>query len=182
MTVEFKAWPKIPRLRGKGIIITEKIDGTNAVLFVSEDPKECVLAGSKSRWLTPENDNFGFARWVQENEFAVRKLGLGYHYGEWWGPGIQRGYGNKVKVLSLFNTWRHDNVMMTTGSDRIRTVPVLYEGPWYRDTIDLTMQRLDIDGSYACPGFYRPEGIVVYHVDSRQHFKYTFDGDKKEQA
>ncbi len=30
MTVEFKAWPKIPREKGNIVTVTEKIDGTNA--------------------------------------------------------------------------------------------------------------------------------------------------------
>ena len=33
---EFKPWPKIPRLR-RSIVITEKIDGTNAIIHVAED-------------------------------------------------------------------------------------------------------------------------------------------------
>ncbi len=36
MPPAFKPWPKIPRLR-RDIVITEKIDGTNAIIHVAED-------------------------------------------------------------------------------------------------------------------------------------------------
>ena len=30
----------------------------------------------------------------------------GRHFGEWWGSGIQRGYGLDEKTFSLFNAYR----------------------------------------------------------------------------
>ncbi len=176
--VEFQPWPKIPRLKGNGIVITEKIDGTNSQVVIQEDGS--VLVGSRNRYITPDDDNFGFARFVHENVEAFRKLGPGRHYGEWWGPGIQRGYAGREKIFSLFNIRRHDNVSETTGCDRIRTVPVLYTGEWHRDVVDTVMADLERLGSQASPGFLRPEGIVLFHCSSRQLFKYTLEGDKKE--
>ena len=44
------------------MIVTEKIDGTNGVVLVQEDGT--VVAGSRSRWIVPLADNFGFAAWV----------------------------------------------------------------------------------------------------------------------
>src|SRR5690242_770744 len=61
----FQAWPKIPRLFRR-FIITEKIDGTNAAVVVTEDGE--VLAQSRTRFITPDSDNFGFAAWVKEHE------------------------------------------------------------------------------------------------------------------
>jgi len=57
---EFRSWGKIPRLSKECTIITEKIDGTNAQIFMPEDGQ--LLIGSRSRWITPDQDNFGFAR------------------------------------------------------------------------------------------------------------------------
>jgi hypothetical protein len=91
--IEFKAWPKIARLNRR-MIITEKIDGTNAAVIVTEGGQ--VYAQSRTRLITPgkTTDNFGFAAWVEQNKvFLAERLGPGYHYGEWWGVGIQRGYG-----------------------------------------------------------------------------------------
>jgi hypothetical protein len=88
--MEFAEFPKMPRL-AREIIITEKIDGTNGQIAFNEEGQ--MFVGSRSRWITPEMDNHGFARWAYENEAELRKLGPGRHFGEWWGSGIQRGYG-----------------------------------------------------------------------------------------
>jgi hypothetical protein len=67
-----------------------------------------LYAGSRSRWLTPEADNFGFAAWVKEHAVEFRALGPGRHFGEWWGRGINRGYGQLIRWFSLFNVSRWD--------------------------------------------------------------------------
>lgn len=197
--LEFKEYPKIPRFKGNGIIITEKIDGTNAqvcILPYTEDTLQSLgsarqgvdyfvengtvlIAGSRTRWISLDSDNFQFCRWVSQNTSSLPRLGLGTHYGEWWGPGIQRGYGNREKVFSLFNAGRYDDVFEMTGNRCIRTVPVLYKGAFTMEAITETMALLDQNGSVACPGFMRPEGIVICHLASRQLFKYTFEGDHK---
>src|SRR5687767_1693749 len=84
----FTPFPSISRL-SRDIVVTEKLDGTNAQIHITQDGR--VLAGSRNRWITPEADNFGFARWVAAHEDELRALGPGSHYGEWWGQGIQRG-------------------------------------------------------------------------------------------
>src|SRR5438105_3732245 len=99
----FEEFPKIARL-SRDCIVTEKIDGTNAQIFITEDGT--IHFGSRSRWITPENDNYGFARWATEHKEDLLKLGPGRHFGEWWGCGIQRGYGLKEKRFSLFNVMR----------------------------------------------------------------------------
>lgn len=84
MTTElppFEGFPAIPRLK-RQCVITEKIDGTNAQICILEDNR--IIAGSRTRWITPEDDNFGFARWVKEHEDELRLLGPGSHFGEWW--------------------------------------------------------------------------------------------------
>ena len=101
LVAEFEGWPKMPRLF-KDMVITEKIDGTNAQILITEDG---IMAGSRKRWLSSATDNHGFGRWVGENAGAlIRLLGPGRHFGEWWGQGIQRRYNMKYKVFSLFNT------------------------------------------------------------------------------
>ena len=98
----FEAFPKIARL-SREIVITEKIDGTNAQIYITEDGK--IQAGSRNRIITPEQDNFGFARWVEENHEDLLLLGEGRHFGEWWGQGIQRRYNLEEKRFSLFNSY-----------------------------------------------------------------------------
>ena len=82
MTPEFIPFPKIARL-SRLAIVSEKIDGTNAQVLITEDGD--IFAGSRSRWITPEDDNYGFARWVEGNKDTLLKLGPGRHMGEWWG-------------------------------------------------------------------------------------------------
>ena len=92
---EFRGFNKIARLN-RPIVITEKIDGTNGLIYIDEQNN--IFAGSRKRWLWGSiqkeihNDNHGFVRWVMENQKGLLKLGAGYHYGEWWGQGIQRRY------------------------------------------------------------------------------------------
>jgi hypothetical protein len=167
----FEAFPKIPRLK-RTIVITEKIDGTNAQIVVPEDDGP-LLVGSRNRWITPEDDNYGFARWVKEREDELRKaLGPGTHFGEWWGAGIQRRYGLTEKRFSLFNVGR-----WTEAPQHCHVVPKLYAGPWSQEAIDDALESLRIDGSVASPGFMKPEGVVVFHAASRSLYKVTIEKD-----
>lgn len=188
----FEEFPKIHRLT-RNMVVTEKIDGTNGQIII--EPKHftdhfirpedivaevdgmLVLVGSRNRLITPEKDNFGFARFVLENaEEIVAKLGEGRHYGEWWGPGIQRGYGLAEKRFSLFNTSRWAEADKAGALPaRISSVPVLYEGEFDTAVVDNVLGNLATSGSMASPGFMRPEGVVVFHVPSRTLFKKTLD-------
>lgn len=171
--VEFIPFPKMARL-SREIVITEKIDGTNASILVNEDGT--ILAGSRTRWITPEADNFGFARWVKENEDELRVgLGVGLHYGEWWGQRIQRGYGLKEKRFSLFNTsiWTAQTV-----PDCCYVVPILFKGIFAEQRIGDALSELKTMGSFAAPGFMQPEGIVIYHTAANMMFKKTIKDDE----
>ncbi len=105
----FKEFDKVPRFYPSEICFTEKIDGTNGCIIVDENNK-VIGVQSRQRLIVPGDDNYGFAKWVDENKDDIGNLlGQGYHYGEWWGKGIQRGYDMDRKVFSLFNVhrWKH---------------------------------------------------------------------------
>ena len=176
--VEFVPWPKIGRLN-RDIVITEKIDGTNAAIGILEDGT--VYAQSRTRIITPgkSTDNFGFAAWVAERAYLGDLLGAGLHYGEWWGLGIQRGYGQARKRFSLFNTARWGDARERLAEQDIEVVPVLYEGPFSQGAIDTALEGLRDGGSYATDGYANAEGIVVYHTATKTMFKVTLDGDEK---
>lgn len=167
----FTPFPKIPRLK-RDMVVTEKIDGTNASILITEDGD--FFTASRNRWITPEDDNYGFSRWAHGNKEELMKLGHGHHFGEWWGLGIQRNYGLKEKRFSLFNVARWKDGLPT---QCVSLVPVLFQGPFSMEKIDTEMLRLEGLGSVAAPGFMRPEGVVVYHVASRQLFKTTIEND-----
>lgn len=184
---EFQPWPKIARLN-RGMVITEKIDGTNAAIGVTEDGE--VYAQSRTRIVTPEADNFGFAAWVQKHaEYFVVTLGSGLHFGEWWGRGIQRGYGQDLRHFSLFNVARYGPQFIRPDlgyegdvlpdDSVVTTVPVLYEGQFNTTTVDNAVELLRTTGSKAAPGFMKPEGVVVFLPAARTMFKVTLEGDEK---
>lgn len=175
----FQPFPKIGRLR-RDCVVTEKIDGTNAQIFITDDHliagdevamvgDNLIFAGSRTRWLQPgkETDNFGFAAWVRENADELVKLGEGRHFGEWWGRGIQRGYGLTERRFSLFNAyrWRDERPACC------HVVPVLYQGTFDSKAIDDCVSAFEWNGSHAAPGFMQPEGIIVYHSATKTYFK-----------
>lgn len=208
----FVEFPKIARL-SREIIVTEKIDGTNAQVCIAELANDAAIpahslgvfdhggklhylaAGSRTKWITPKDDNHGFAAWVARNFDQLKKLGPGRHFGEWWGSGIQRGYGlpKGEKRLSLFNVVRwclHGETpqRIPTGDPRVEKyqdvlpacvglVPMLYRGAFDSEEIENTLEVLRIKGSAAAPGFMKPEGVVVFHTAANIGFKRTLEKD-----
>lgn len=211
----FEEFKKIPRLF-RDCTITEKIDGTNGqiliqdvmdaswspagepwinpLLTIERDRRYHVWAGSRNRFVYPGKgtDNSGFAAWVLANAEALFEiLGPGRHYGEWWGQGINRGYGLKEKRFSLFNTakWApilkehalradilHPTRPLPPG---LGVVPVLYEGPFKTSEVEDCLFQLRSFGSRAVPNFLDPEGVVVYHHAAGAYFKATIKNDEK---
>jgi hypothetical protein len=190
--LEFIEFPKIPRL-SRDMIVTEKIDGTNGCIYIGDEGE--FFVGSRSRWITPETDNHGFAKWAYEHKGELLTLGRGRHFGEWWGSGIQRGYGlpKGEKRFSLFNVTRwclHGTLPETipTGDPRIvkcqdvlpacvGLVPVLYRGAFSLFDVEALLEKMRREGSAAAPGFMDPEGVVVFHVAGNYMFKKTIKGD-----
>jgi hypothetical protein len=198
--MEFQKWPSIPRMSKERVTVTEKIDGSNAAirirpLLIDDDRTDqvdtvsidgvhwTVWAQSRSRFLQPtkQGDNFGFARWVYDNAVElVNILGHGDHYGEWWGSGIQRGYGLKEKRFSLFNAPRWNEVLHPTEArsvvPNLYIVPTLFAGSFY--DMDLTALRDDLTkhGSKAMLG-WKAEGMVVYLRELNASYKVLLEGD-----
>lgn len=177
--VEFQAWPSTPRLR-RDCTITEKIDGTNSCVVVTEEGE--VLAQSRKRFVTPDDDNFGFARWVYNHATGLRStLGPGYHFGEWYGQGIQRNYGLTEKRFALFNTNRWQPLQDDGALDEIpglEVVPTIWTGLFSDWAIDDALEELSRLGSFAVRGFKNPEGIIIWHHAARQKFKVTLIDDE----
>ena len=165
--IEFKEWPKIPRGGKRLITVTEKMDGTNACIII----KEGVVVGAQSRkrLITPEDDNYGFAGWVDRNKEELATLGDGYHYGEWTGLGIQKNPHNlENKTFFMFNT--HRWFVNPNLPSICMVVPVLYHGTYYENMIEDIMLNLKEEAGCV----YTPEGIVAYEHTTRTMTKYTF--------
>lgn len=212
--MDFTPFPKVPRLK-RPMVVTEKIDGTNACVAIrplgdTEDTRELTYwcggqmttcyfhdgqwfglwAGSRNRWITPgkTTDNYGFAQWVLENTPELVKLGPGRHFGEWYGRGIQRGYGLTERRFALFAVHRwytpYCGVDLPPLTAKLApsccdVVPLLYQGDFNTSRIEDIMYGLSKAGSEAAFGYMHPEGIMVFHAASGQTFKRTFEHDEQ---
>jgi len=220
--MEFVKFNKIPRLN-RNCTITEKIDGSNAQIFIYDSNKPLfpntpieiivsksfidnyslfekegiyIFAGSRTRWLdaSSKGDNHGFAKWVKENAEELLELDEGRHYGEWYGKGINRNYGLTENRFALFNVgkWhkygdkkRLISIDSETKKEKYtkeapkccEIVPILYEGLFDTNKINEVVHNLKTNGSVAVPGFFKPEGIIVFHEASGKLFKVTCEND-----
>ena len=192
---DFLEFHKMARM-SRECIVTEKIDGTNGQIFIGEDGE--FLVGSRTRWITPDNDNQGFARWAYDHkDELIAGLKHGRHFGEWWGQGIQRNYGLKEKRFWLFNTIRwcpygqEPKIIPKTHPENPKEeqkiqeslpeccglVPVLYQGIFNSLEVEKCLLDLLDNGSRAVTGFMKPEGVVIYHVQGNFGMKKTLEGD-----
>lgn len=201
INLKFAEFPKIPRLN-RDCTITEKIDGTNASVVIAlpgvlmpiddiiaeHSDGSLMFAGSRTRYIVPNeqrkgSDNHGFAAWVRDHASLLWTLGPGNHYGEWWGSGIQRGYGlpKGEKRFSLFNThrWGDDDNGFSLRPACCSIVPTLYQGPFSTISVDTQIESLRLNGSWAARGFMQPEGIVIYHTALGGYFKATLEKDEQ---
>lgn len=197
--MEFQKFGSLTRF-SQGWTITEKIDGTNGqialrlleneddqaegavALIPTTEGEMAIWAGSRNRWLSIEDDNYGFARWVQDNACELVKLGQGRHFGEWYGSGIQRGYGlkNGDKRFALFNVlkWGDENIRPNCCEVvEAFCVNKYMENPYM--ACDAVMALLKIKGSSHVKGYKNPEGVVMFHHKSNTLFKKTFDYDEQ---
>lgn len=186
--MDFTPFPKIARL-SRECTITEKIDGTNASVTIVQlegampEPgaiyqqgSVALFAASRSRWITPQDDNFGFAKWVLEHaEELISGLGVGTHFGEWWGAGVGRRYDQEIKHFALFNTAKWGDARPACCG----VVPVLYNGLFDTEMAMAWLEYLRVKGSRIAPGFMKPEGIIIYHHAANLYFKKTLDKDEE---
>lgn len=219
---DYPKFKPIPRLNRR-VTITEKINGTNGLIEITKasnwsavDPSETasvfevvgpdgefyrVRAGSRNRWLTPSNDNFGFALWVFDHAATLTGLGEGRHYGEWFGKGIQSGYGLDEKRFALFNVKKWYDPRNFEGPEEndakflevfptaqpvpdlptLTVVPVIgvIYGQDLNAAVEESLHILESEGSIIAPGFADPEGIVVWHDAASTYFKVTLKNDEQ---
>lgn len=159
-------WMAKEKMHGTSVVTYRakvKLHGTNAAVQILPDGS--VAAQSRTGIVTPENDNAGFARWVKSNEEAwrntakletlsgeVRYVGFIF-YGEWIGPGIQKGVAVSEipkKSFAIFamrvlgqNGMGDDTLiveprhleMYVNGLRGENKIPDTYILPWYTKTL-----------------------------------------------
>src|ERR1035437_996109 len=150
----------------------ELYDPSNSLLVERFTNLAC---GSRSQWVSPGKDNYGFDEMVYANKQAfIDTLGLGRHYGEWAGPGINSGEGLKTKTFVLFDHWKYPPERPLPPNTVV--VPVLYSGPFDMAKVQECMDDLKANGSKLVPGFTRPEGCVVRIKGDR--YKVVFNAEE----
>jgi hypothetical protein len=135
---------KFPELLPAGPVVMYcakvKLHGTNAGVRI--DPDGTVTAQSRTQVITPASDNCGFARWVDGHREHFSKLAGQFPkivYGEWCGPGIQKGVAVSSipkKIFAVFAI-RVLNSLDTvyTGPEALEAtlegIPDVHVLPWY---------------------------------------------------
>lgn len=189
--MDFVGFGKISRVaKALECTISEKIDGTNAQIVITGEGNDdlsvakqdglYLYTGSRKRYITPADDNFGFAAWAEENAEELFKLGEGRHFGEWYGGKIQRGYDTPHKSFALFNThrwWDFYQAHLLGKTEQFpaccKVVPLLWKGKFSTTIIDEIMEDLKTLGSRVEEGYMKPEGIMVYMNNT--YMKHTFE-------
>ncbi|MFK7990445.1 MAG: RNA ligase family protein [Sandaracinaceae bacterium] len=174
-----------------------KLHGTNAAVQVH--PDGTVVAQGRNHVLTEASDNLGFAAWVMANYDAFAAVARSgeplIFYGEWCGPGIQRGVSVTRldrKVFAVFAAQLGDHheteatllIEPDAIAARVPEHPDVFVLPWYAEPIDVpfdapetaadTLNRLVAEVEQNDPWVQEVfgiagtgEGIVLYpQIDS----------------
>lgn len=134
------AYPEI--LNGNSKVLYKakvKLHGTNAGVQIRTDGS--VVAQSRTTELTIENDNAGFAKWVASTEQFWKKVRSNLViFGEWSGPGIQKGVAlnqipNKVFVVFAARNIDSNSDELIVEPEELQTlvqgIPDTYVLPWH---------------------------------------------------
>ena len=206
-TANYPSFSSIERLENIYCIISEKIDGTNGLIEIqnkannSNTGSMIVKFGSRNRYISFSDDNAGFANFFRHYEkkfknMAKEIIASSYNedsqtdeiptenyplriYGEWFGKGIQRGYGLKDKFFMPFSTFYAEKLIEYQVPNIVKP-NIMYTGKFSQEIADTCMQTLT-NGSLIIPEFKRPEGIVIHFPKYNFRLKQTFEGSKWEQ-
>lgn len=140
-------------IRNYGNVITYrgriKLHGTNAGIRINADGT--VFAQSRSTIITVENDNAGFAKWVDDNrEFFADNAEASdiVIYGEWAGPGVQKNTAVNMiekRMFFPFACYFIDDDYMDIGSYEfaITSHPDIHQIPWETDLITVDFNDVE---------------------------------------
>ena len=139
-----------------------KLHGTNAGIAIA--PDGTITAQSRTSALSYRDDNAGFAKWVFEEQLYWADL-VGDEvvtvYGEWCGPGIQKGTAiNKIesKVFAVFAIQYGDAV---TDDDGQAHALIVIDPDAIKQMLSKSIDGI-IDGVMVLP-WYGDEVVVDYN-------------------
>ena len=207
-TASYPSFSSIERLENIYCVISEKIDGTNGLIEIqnkannSNTGSMIVKFGSRNRYISFSDDNAGFANFFRHYEkkfknMAKEIIASSYNedsqtdeiptenyplriYGEWFGKGIQRGYGLDDKYFMPFSSFYAEH-MIKAGIPNIMMPNIMYTGKFSLEVVDNCMNCLT-SGSFhnLITNYDNPEGIVIYFPKYNFRLKQTFEGSKWE--
>jgi hypothetical protein len=137
-----------------------KLHGTNAAVIVSVDGS--IYCQSRTGIITPENDNAGFARWVMLNKRDWHQAKGHIIYGEWCGPGIQKGVAiseiaTKSFVVFAAKPLDGSDILIVEPEELsalVAGIPSVYVLPWYWPNV------LPIDWSQSAESLQAPVNVI----------------------
>lgn len=186
-TANYNSFPSIERLENIYCIISEKIDGTNGLIEINETN---VRFGSRNRYISFSDDNAGFANFFKDYEARFKDAAKDITtdesyplriYGEWFGRGIQRGYGLKDKFFMPFSFF-YGEKLIEYQVPNVIAPNIMYTGKFSMEVVSACMQQLKLNGSGIVKGYKQPEGIVIFFPKYNFRLKETFDGAKWKDA
>lgn len=154
---DFHPWPSIEAFKSvvhnsktRGVVTYRgkvKLHGTNAgITFDNGD----VVAQSRSRIISPESDNMGFAAWAANSSLSPRIASAHTVFGEWCGPGVQRGVAISQigrRVFAVFAVLI-DGVYITDPESLEELCPRhedTFVLPWMTEPFDINFKHIGRD-------------------------------------
>jgi hypothetical protein len=162
-----KAYPE--NLNGNSTVLYRckvKLHGTNAAIQVHADGN--VVAQSRTAELVNGADNAGFAKWVESTKEYWKNISLPVGtegviiFGEWCGPGIQKGVAlndipNKVFAVFAARVINNENILEVEPAllqELVGTIPNTHVLPWYND------EQLSIDWAASSDDLVQVTSVI----------------------
>jgi hypothetical protein len=195
--MEFQPWPKIPSLAtylatateedlnelNQPLTLSVKIHGTNAAFRT--DGKE-IWCQSRTRIITPMNDNAGFAQWIEGHKSWILDY---YHmndycgvvtiFGEFAGRGIQKkvGVSEMEKFFYIFHGQGAQGADFVNKEERF--YPHMSVSDWGNGSLMERLEFIKDEIDSECP-FYKAmtgkvgvgEGLVAFNQSGIPLFKF----------
>ncbi|WP_290738345.1 RNA ligase family protein [Haliea sp.] len=136
---------------------TVKLHGTNAAVGVDEYGN--LFCQSRSRVITPDDDNFGFANFVMDNKHYFESL-LGFLC-----------YREDVDSCILYGEWCGSNIQKGVALSELDKMFVVFDGKGFRggDEFKLNVNLIDLDNQYN-----------VYNINEFPTYNVTVDFNNPE--
>lgn len=126
-----------------------KLHGTNAAIQCHKNGS--IISQSRTAELSAEKDNYGFAKWVLQNQEHWQKLKNDLAiFGEWSGKGIQSDVAissipKKIFAVFAARPLSSDELIVEpdTLMELVKNIPDTYVLPWHNHMLDIDWSKSD---------------------------------------